>query len=351
MKPIKNRIYCAQCLRPKMLFESKVKAQNFIKFNADEIMEETGLAPIRAYYCSACCGWHVTSQYRSEDLSTVVYNLTQKEYDLIKEKRFVEAARIQNYIEEKVTEYQKKFFLSAHDEKAIESVKKARSRLHASYNKYNKEMCQDYRRKSRFSIYDLNLNTQEIEVVSSSLNIEQGGIEYKVRPFLLYKSEGKFVYAIIRKKLTPYDKRLLAEYNDLKEDESFQSYSRHSLNIVGVSRDESISHEWQYDNLNRFFQSNVLVSRIKGAYLRVFVKNEYFTKQKYHSVHHYDFWIRFGDRNVRFFTGHGNNYICLVTGQELDESRTITVFKKLPATKLEEAQQEFENNELHHLQR
>ena len=49
------------CGRPKMLFETKAKADNFIKFNSSEIMEESGKAPIRSYYCEICGGYHVTS--------------------------------------------------------------------------------------------------------------------------------------------------------------------------------------------------------------------------------------------------------------------------------------------------
>ena len=49
------------CGRPKMLFETKAKADNFIKFNSSEIMEESDKAPIRSYYCEICGGYHVTS--------------------------------------------------------------------------------------------------------------------------------------------------------------------------------------------------------------------------------------------------------------------------------------------------
>ena len=61
MKPIKNQIFCVACGRPKMLFETKAKADNFIKFNSSEMMEESGKAPIRSYYCEICGGYHVTS--------------------------------------------------------------------------------------------------------------------------------------------------------------------------------------------------------------------------------------------------------------------------------------------------
>lgn len=44
-----------------MLFESQSKADNFIKFNSDEIAEQTRKVPSRSYYCQFCCGWHITS--------------------------------------------------------------------------------------------------------------------------------------------------------------------------------------------------------------------------------------------------------------------------------------------------
>ena len=61
MKPTRNQIFCVACGRPKMLFETKSKADNFIKFNSSEMMEESGKAPIRSYYCEICGGYHVTS--------------------------------------------------------------------------------------------------------------------------------------------------------------------------------------------------------------------------------------------------------------------------------------------------
>ena len=62
MKPQKNRIYCRECNRPKMLFETEKKAENFIKFNAEEIKSTNGRAPVRTYFCEFCGGWHVTSR-------------------------------------------------------------------------------------------------------------------------------------------------------------------------------------------------------------------------------------------------------------------------------------------------
>lgn len=61
----KNRIMCPDCGRQKMLFESEAKANNFIKFNKDTI--ENG-DKLRAYYCSACCGWHISHQKLHKDM-------------------------------------------------------------------------------------------------------------------------------------------------------------------------------------------------------------------------------------------------------------------------------------------
>lgn len=62
MKPTKNRYYCAESGRTKMLFETEKKANAFIKFNSEEIEEITGFAPKRSYYCDSCGGWHLTSK-------------------------------------------------------------------------------------------------------------------------------------------------------------------------------------------------------------------------------------------------------------------------------------------------
>lgn len=44
-----------------MLFETQAKADNFIRYNGDDILEESGKAPVRSYYCEICGGYHVTS--------------------------------------------------------------------------------------------------------------------------------------------------------------------------------------------------------------------------------------------------------------------------------------------------
>lgn len=48
-----------------MKFESKAKADAFIRWNGDGIY--TGGAELRSYYCEACCGWHITHHRWKED--------------------------------------------------------------------------------------------------------------------------------------------------------------------------------------------------------------------------------------------------------------------------------------------
>lgn len=58
MKP-KNRVFCPDCGRPKMLFKTEKQALGFIKWNGDDI--DTGGGELRPYYCSGCCGYHISS--------------------------------------------------------------------------------------------------------------------------------------------------------------------------------------------------------------------------------------------------------------------------------------------------
>ncbi len=70
MKPIKNRFFCRDCGRIKMLFQTEKQANTFIRYNADEINEESGVKPIRSYYCISCDGYHVTSKNKIADLKS-----------------------------------------------------------------------------------------------------------------------------------------------------------------------------------------------------------------------------------------------------------------------------------------
>lgn len=97
MKPIKNRIFCMECQRPKMLFDSKSKAINFIRFNSDEIKNENGIAPTRVYFCKSCGGWHVTSRVQPVSERKQIRNLIGKAYRLLGEKHWASAQRFLCY--------------------------------------------------------------------------------------------------------------------------------------------------------------------------------------------------------------------------------------------------------------
>ena len=79
MKPTRNKIFCYGCRKHKMLFETQAKADNFIRYNSEGIMEENGKAPVRSYYCEMCGGYHVTSNPSTE----VGERLNQRDHQLI----------------------------------------------------------------------------------------------------------------------------------------------------------------------------------------------------------------------------------------------------------------------------
>ena len=79
MKPSK-RIYCRECGRSKLLFETEQKALRFIKFNADEIEAETGRKPERAHYWECCGGWHTTSMKNKPHSLTRVNKVLEAYY-------------------------------------------------------------------------------------------------------------------------------------------------------------------------------------------------------------------------------------------------------------------------------
>lgn len=49
-----------------MFFETQAKAENFLKYNREKILEENGVAPTRSYYCMMCAGYHLTSKASEE---------------------------------------------------------------------------------------------------------------------------------------------------------------------------------------------------------------------------------------------------------------------------------------------
>jgi len=84
MKPIRNLIFCPECHRSKMLFQSEKKALNCIRFNAEEIARSNprGIAPKRVYYCIACGGWHLTSMSANPNSRTCSENVLSTYHDM-----------------------------------------------------------------------------------------------------------------------------------------------------------------------------------------------------------------------------------------------------------------------------
>lgn len=69
MKPKKNRIFCNDCQKTKMLFSSEKKAELFIERNSEEMKAFGRYVPVRVYYCNMCGGWHVTSNPNADVFS------------------------------------------------------------------------------------------------------------------------------------------------------------------------------------------------------------------------------------------------------------------------------------------
>lgn len=69
-----------------MLFESKEKAENFIKFNGEEMVKQSGKSPSRSYYCRFCMGWHVTSMDSAEE-GEQIDQMEEERFNLLIKKR------------------------------------------------------------------------------------------------------------------------------------------------------------------------------------------------------------------------------------------------------------------------
>ncbi len=65
----KNRVLCPDCGREKMLFETEKKAQLFIEYNWESLINDKN--KLRVYYCPACCGYHISShKYNGDNKNT-----------------------------------------------------------------------------------------------------------------------------------------------------------------------------------------------------------------------------------------------------------------------------------------
>lgn len=76
MKPKNNRVMCPECFRQKMLFETQKQADNFIKWNGEDI--DTHGGELRSYYCPSCGGYHITSKPFKESYLHNTENLIKR---------------------------------------------------------------------------------------------------------------------------------------------------------------------------------------------------------------------------------------------------------------------------------
>ena len=140
MKPTKNKYYCKDCGRTKMLFETEKKAANFIAFNQEKISQESEYAPQRSYFCLFCGGWHITS--------------IKEEFGKSKNEKLLEQLLIENTtsIEPEI--------------KSIKNYVENRTKILIEVESCIKEM--DYNEKGVFFVEQINSLNKKIEDASNS---------------------------------------------------------------------------------------------------------------------------------------------------------------------------------------
>jgi len=128
MSKPKVRYFCLIINRPKMLFETKEKADRFIEFNEADIKNgsKKKFKHLRSYYCESCGGWHITSL----DLTEQQIKNKDKRIKEIIDKTGQPRLRSKLSDEEKALEYIKTFNLLS-----FGSKKKVRKYFSSNRNK------------------------------------------------------------------------------------------------------------------------------------------------------------------------------------------------------------------------
>lgn len=329
MKPVKNRIFCMECQRPKMLFDSKSKAVNFIKFNADEIKDENGIAPTRAYFCKACGGWHVTSRIRPISEREQIKKLIGKAYRLLGKKYWSQAQRFLCYAEDNLRIVKERLISSPYDDHLRSEICKAKKKLDNFVVK-----CKDKTSSSGpspiFKYLDLNYNSIELEVEGMCDDLENEGTVYAVHPKLLTQYDNKFYYVICSCRLNEKELQVTKKMNGLKDaDDSVQTFICHSLNIVEIKHSFSSNCKNQYVNVADVFEGDIIAMWKSGMQLRVAERVYKSSKYKYFKFTHLDYWIMLAGRNVHFYLGRPIKYTCFVTTAPLETNNHFKLFKIL----------------------
>lgn len=328
MKPTKNRIYCVGCSKPKILFESRKKALNFIKFNASEIQEENGISPKRAYHCIYCGGWHVTSTTIPVSERGIVRKSINRANKLMGEQKWGAAARCLCYARDQLCLVQEKLLPSYIDDCLDKDIQKTKKILDNTYTNFQKR--KSISTQIQIHIYtDLNYNICELDVSNVSHDAEYGGKIFEITPKLLTQYDGKYYYVICNCRLSKEELQITKKINVIpEEDDSIQSFSYHHLNIVQVKRIFDENNKHQYEDVSDLFEGDILGAWISGMKLRVVEKTVRSTKCRYKKRSEYDYWIKLGNRNVHFYIGRQFKYTCIVSATPINTQNTLRIFKK-----------------------
>lgn len=328
MRPVKNRMFCLECKRAKMLFESKGKALNFIKFNSDEIKNANGIAPTRVYYCKSCGGWHVTSRIRPVSERKQIRGLIGKAYRLLGEKHWAQAQRFLCYAEEKLRFVNEVLIPSPMDEELRKEIRKAKRKLD-NFALCCKNKLSALGPAPMFMYTDLSYNSHELEVKSMYNDLENEGVVYAVRPNLLAQYDGKYYYVICSCRLNETEIQMTKKKNGLDEQNvSIHTIICHNLNIVEIKHSFSSNCKNQYEKVSEIFLGELLGMWKSGMQLRIAERVEKSYKFIYHKRSGFDYWIKLADRNIRFYLGRSFRYTCIVSSTPLDTKNVVHLFKK-----------------------
>lgn len=328
MRPIKNRMFCLECKRPKMLFESKGKALNFIKFNSDEIKNENGIAPTRVYYCKSCGGWHVTSRIQPVSERKQIRNYIGKAYRLLGEKHWAQAQRFLCYAEEKLRFVNEVLIPSPMDEELRKEIRKAKRKLD-NFALSCKNKLSALGPVPMFKYADLSYNSLELEVEGMCDDTENGGIVYTVRPNLLTQHDGKYYYVICSCRLNETEIQMTKKKNGLDEQsDSIRTIICHNLNMVEIKHSFSSNCKNQYENVSEIFLGELLGMWKSGMQLRIAERVEKSYQFIYYKRSGFDYWIKHADRNIRFYLGRSFRYTCIVSSTPLDISQAFHLFRE-----------------------
>lgn len=196
MRP-KNRVFCNLAGRPKMLFETEEKALRFLKFNTNNEDDwKKHKVPIRAYYCSSCMGWHLTSHRN--------YNKTLEDDE--------------KYISSVISSYQQqlkaKSFLEIKTDLNIKTYKKVNTNLNDVLYKVG---C---RRNEKLSVEELDELKEEVNIIErdyKTLELENEELRQSIIDRIhLARERIKVGYLIkeVRKMIAQNDKNKLIKIKE-----------------------------------------------------------------------------------------------------------------------------------------